>query len=57
MFYTDPLPKFNKILLSLIETFHERKNTASQLPLLYTVWVFTGGVCLGEYGISYSCNK
>lgn len=49
MLYTDPITKFNKIFLSLIKTFHERKNMASQLPVLCSVWVFTGGLCLGEF--------
>lgn len=57
MFYTDPFPKFNEIFLLLIKTYHEIKNMASQLPLLYTVWVSTGGVCLWEFWITYICNK
>lgn len=44
-----PFPKFNEIFLSLIKTFHEIKNVASQLPLLCIVRVFTGTVCLWEF--------
>lgn len=49
IFYTDSFPKFNEIFLLLIKTFHEIKNMASQMPLLYTVWVSTGGACLWEF--------
>lgn len=49
MFYTDAFPKFNEIFLLLIKTFHEIKNMASQMSLLYAVWVSTGGVCLWEF--------
>lgn len=57
MFYTNPFPKFNEIFLLLIKTLHEITNMASQLPLLYTVWVSTGGVFLWEFQIPYICSK